>query len=217
VVYELRISPTTAEVPIAILAPNVRLAAAEQIASEHQRVIAVPRIHSPEVLHGVTDRLTALAGRFATPPNVRAAEAVEALTWLSRLASGERPFYKIRRSEPVIETALYHANAAKPAIDALGKLGSAESQSALVNFASQPTLPIESRAQAADAFRNSVATHGVLLTTDQILSQYDRYNASETADADTQRVLGSLLDTIESRRADAPPPPAPSPQPLRRP
>jgi CheY-like chemotaxis protein len=213
VVYELRIHPTTADVPIAILAPNVRMAAAEQIASEHTRVIAVPRIHSPEVLHRIVEQLTAISGRFATPPNVRAAQAVDALTWLSALASGERPFYKIRRSEPVIEAALYHANASKPAIEALGKLGTADSQSSLVDFASQPTLPIESRAQAADAFRTSVAAHGVLLTTDQILAQYNRYNASETADVDTQRILGSLLDTIESRRAGSPQPPAPSPQP----
>jgi len=219
VVYELRINPTTAEVPIAILAPNARLAAAGQIASEHQRVIAVPRIHSSAVLHRTIDRLTALSGRFATPPNARAAQAVEALTWLSKLASGERPFYKVRRSEPVIEAALYRANSANPAIDTLGKLGTAESQTALVNFASQPALPIQSRVQSADAFGNSVAAQGVLLTTDQILTQYDRYNASETADADTQHVLGSLLDTIESRRAATPqfpafgpPPPAPPQQ-----
>ena len=32
---------------------------------------------------------------------------MDALTWLSNLAAGERPFYKIRRSEPVIEAALY--------------------------------------------------------------------------------------------------------------
>jgi hypothetical protein len=56
----------------------------------------------------------------------------------------------------------------------------------------------------------------VLLTTDQILMQYDRYNASETADADTQRVLGSLLDAIESRRTASPQPQATSPQPLPR-
>jgi hypothetical protein len=200
VVYELRINPTTAEVPIAILAPLSRLPAAEQIASEHTRVVAVPRVRSPEVLARLAERLTALSGRFAASPDVRAGQAVEALTWLARLASGERPFYQIRRSEPVIDAALYNAASSKPAIAALAQLGTAESQTSLANFASQPTLPIESRSQAADAFRNSVAAHGLLLTTDEILIQYDRYNASETADADTQRVLGALLDAIESRR-----------------
>jgi CheY-like chemotaxis protein len=213
VVYELRASPTTAEVPIAILAPNIRMPAAERIASEHTRVIAVPRVFSPEILKPLVARLTALSGRFATPPNVRAAQAVDALTWLSTLSGGERPFYKIRRTEPVIEAALYRADAAKSAITALGKLGTAESQSSLVDFASQATLPLESRSQAAEAFRASVAAHGVLLTNDQILTQYDRYNASETADADTQRVLGLLLDAIESRRDRQPLPPAPRPLP----
>jgi HEAT repeat protein len=210
VVYELRISPTTAEIPIAILAPNSRLATAQQIASEHTRVIASPRIQTPEVLQRVVAQLAALSGRFATPPNTRAAEAVQALTWLSMLADGNRPFYKIRRSEPVIEAALYNPDSATPAIIALAKLGTADSQTALVNFASQPTLPLDSRAAAADGFRDSVAKHGVLLTTDQIYTQYDRYNASETADAGTQRVLGAVLDAIESRRPSAP---APSPQP----
>jgi hypothetical protein len=40
------------------------------------------------------------------------------------------------------------------------------------------------------------------LSTDEILTQYDRYNAtrSAVADVDTQQILGQLLDAIESRR-----------------
>jgi hypothetical protein len=30
--------------------------------------------------------------------------------------------------------------------------------------------------------------------------QYDRYNASESADADTQQVLSSVLDAIEKKK-----------------
>jgi CheY-like chemotaxis protein len=212
VIYELRINPTTAEIPIAILAPTSRLAAAEQIAAEHKRIVAAPRVRSPEVLGGLIERLTDLSGRFAAPPDERATQAVDALTWLSELAAGERPFYKIRRTEPVIEAALYGTTAAEPAIAALAVLGTPESQRALVNFASQPTLPIEIRAQAADAFRKNVAARGVLLTSGEILTQYDRYNASERADARTQRILGSLLDAIESRRGadvELPLPPQP--------
>jgi hypothetical protein len=67
-------------------------------------------------------------------------------------------------------------------------------------FASRRTLPIEARRQAAVAFDQSVKSRGLLLTTAEILAQYTHYNASAAADADTQQVLGSLLDTIESRR-----------------
>jgi hypothetical protein len=125
-------------------------------------------------------------------------QSVESLAWLARLALGQRPFYKIRRSEPVIEAALYNPAASAPAIAALAQLSSPQAQQALVNLASQPVVPIVSRSAAADAFRMNVGLHGVLLTSDEILTQYDRYNASESADADTQRVLGSILDTIEA-------------------
>jgi hypothetical protein len=187
---------------------------AERVAAEHDRAIAVPRIHSPEVLGRVAEQLTTLAGRFATPPNERAAEAVESLAWLSKLAAGERPFYKIRRSEPVIAAALYSSTTVAPAIAVLSNFSSPGAQRALVNFASLRTLQVEHRASAAEAFRQNVATHGLLLTSQEIVRQYDRYNASQTADADTQRILGALLDVIEFRRdgaADAELPLAPQP------
>jgi hypothetical protein len=89
-------------------------------------------------------------------------------------------------------------------VAALARFGTPSSQRALANFASQRTLPIEARRQAATAFAASISVNGVLLSKDEILSQYAIYNASATADADTQQVLGALLDAIESRRAALP-------------
>ena len=57
----------------------------------------------------------------------------------------------------------------------------------------------DDRSAAADAFTESVRTHGILLTTDQIRRQYDRYNLSATAPEETQAVLGRLLDAIERK------------------
>jgi hypothetical protein len=73
----------------------------------------------------------------------------------------------------------------------------------LVNLASQITLPAASRAAAARAFAESVKSHGVLLAADEIIDQYDRYNASQDSDVETQKVFAALLDAIESRRAAA--------------
>jgi CheY-like chemotaxis protein/HEAT repeat protein len=97
VLYELRMNPTTGEVPIAILAAEGRLEAAKKLAEEHQRVIAVPRPHSEGVLTNVIKQLAALADRDAVPLNVRAAQATQAKIWLAKLESGARPFYVIRR------------------------------------------------------------------------------------------------------------------------
>jgi hypothetical protein len=46
-----------------------------------------------------------------------------------------------------------------------------------------------------------VARHGTLLTSGEILLQYDRYNQSETQDRQTQLVLASILDSVEARAA----------------
>jgi len=102
VIYELRISPTTGEVPIALMAAEGRLEAAAQLAAEHHRVIAVSRPHSKNVLARVVDQLVKLAGRDPVSPDERAVQAAEAAAWLNQLAA-TRPFYTIRRtahSEP---------------------------------------------------------------------------------------------------------------------
>jgi CheY-like chemotaxis protein len=98
VLYELRINPTTGEVPIAILAAEGRLEAAERLAEEHQRVIAVPRPHSDEVVTNILKQLAALSDRDSVPANERVAQATQAQSWLAKLESGARPFYVIRRT-----------------------------------------------------------------------------------------------------------------------
>lgn len=97
VIYELRTSATTGEVPIALMAAEGRLEAAEQLATEHQRMIAVSRPHSNDVLARVVKQLVKMAGRDPVPPDERAAQAAEAAAWLNQLAA-TRPFYTIRRT-----------------------------------------------------------------------------------------------------------------------
>ncbi len=98
VLYQLRMNPTTGEVPIAILAADGQLEAAKRLAEEHQRVIAVPRPHTDEVLTSIVQQLAQLAGRDVVPANERAAQASQARQWLAKLESGTRPFYVIRRT-----------------------------------------------------------------------------------------------------------------------
>jgi hypothetical protein len=148
----------------------------------------------------IVAELNRLAGHSAVPAQERVVQAAQAINWLNRLLSSNRKFYDLTGVAPAIESALYQPRTATIAVAALAKLGTPESQRTLVNLASQTSLPAEVRHRADEAFRTSVRAHGVLLTTDEILTQYNRYNASATAGAQTQAILGSLLDTIESRR-----------------
>ena len=43
----------------------------------------------------------------------------------------------------------------------------------------------------------AIAKRGVLLTTQDLKQQYDRYNASESLSTETQQLLGRVLDLIE--------------------
>ena len=78
-------------------------------------------------------------------------------------------------------------------------MGTAKAQKALVNTASRNSLDLVSRQSAAEAFDRAVQKRRVMLTQQDILRQYDRYNASETLDKQTQQVLGGILNSIERR------------------
>jgi CheY-like chemotaxis protein len=97
VLYELRSSPTTGDIPIALLAADGRLDDAKRLAAEHTRVIAVPRPHAPEALANIVADLAKLMTHDEVPAEQRTAQAEQAKKWLAQLSSGNRPFYTIRR------------------------------------------------------------------------------------------------------------------------
>ena len=203
VLYALRSEPATSQVPIGLLATNSRLDAAHRIASQHQRVVAFPRPQSDSALEELVGQLQAVSDRDPVTPQQRAEMAGAALDWLGQLLARDHTYYDLRRQTPVVEAALYLPALAARSMKALALLGTPASQRALADFASHPSVPIEARNAAAQAFAESVERYGILLTAEEILSQYDRYNASASLDSATQAVLGNLLDTLESLRAQA--------------
>jgi hypothetical protein len=203
VLYALRTNAATGQVPIGLLATGERLDAAHRLADQHQRVVAFPRPQSDAAVAELVSRLGQISARENITPQVRAAMAGQALAWLGELLAREHTFYDLRSQAPVVTAALYLPEMSGRAVDALAQLGTSDSQRTLVVFASHLSVPIEARRQAARAFATSVQRHGLLLTEAEILQQYDRYNASQSLDAATQQVLGSVLDSIESLRAQA--------------
>jgi CheY-like chemotaxis protein len=203
VLYALRSEPATGQVPIGLLATKSRLDAAQRIAGQHEHVIAFPRPQSDAALNELIARLQAISDRDPATPDERAEMAGAALDWLGRLLARDHTFYDLRRQAPVVQAALYLPKFSARSAKALALLGTPASQRALVDFASHQSVPIDARNAAARAFAESVERHGILLTTEEILRQYDRYNASASLDHDSQAVLGNLLDTLESLRAQA--------------
>ncbi len=201
VLYELRTTTPAGELPVALLAADGRLEAAHRLAEEHQRVIAVPRPHTAEAVAHIADQLRAIAPPNAVTAEERALEAVEAVVWTAGLLEHGRSFYALRRTTPAIEAAMFQPAAATAAFAALARLGTPESQQALFALCQPEYLSYRKPSPGGGPLRGERQAHGLLLTTEQIADQYHTYNASASADSDTQQVLGTLLDTIESQRA----------------
>jgi hypothetical protein len=72
-------------------------------------------------------------------------------------------------------------------------------------MAARPALPVEVNRIMATAFARSVRRHGILLTSAQILQQYNQYNARLGQDRSRQEILSSILDTLEGKEASAEP------------
>lgn len=199
VVYQLRASDLTANVPILIAASAPRLAAAQRVAEANSLVYATPRPHGDGALANVVKEALALKPTPLASTEVRTAQAKQALDWLAKLLAANAPYDELKRDAFLVDRTLLAPELAAPSIAVLAALGTPESQTALVDFASMTSLPIETRQAAADALAASVKQFGVQLKREQIVRQYDRYNASETADQPTQELMGRILDVIEKK------------------
>lgn len=194
--FRLRRMPAGGTLPIAIMAPDGRLLEAQNLAAEHDgAVIAVPRVRETQSAVSLAERLAGLG--IATPAATRRDRAVQATEWIAQIAERGPKFYELRNSIPQLTAAL---PAGTQPTATLASLGDAESQQRLAAQAGNASLPIGNRRAAAEAFSESVERYGLLLTETQVLRQYNLYNNSATADSETQKLLGSVLDAIETRR-----------------
>jgi hypothetical protein len=141
-------------------------------------------------------RLRSRAGANYVPPEERMRQALTALDHIYVLANKPEiyAFYEIVVQQMAVERAI----GTHQMIERLGMVGSPSAQRRLVTLASDSKWQLTERRAAALAFEEAVRRRGLALTQDEVLVQYDRYNASETQDRGTQRVLGAILDSIES-------------------
>lgn len=203
-VFRLRRQTMTGGTPIGLLAPDGRLEEAKRIAKDHTGVLAFPRPHNAQAVQEIADALAAATPGGWPTAEERAELASIARGWIAEMLASlpeeGKNFYNLRASAKQLQQAVVRAGYTEESLATLGHLGTPESQRELLTAAGLQTLDINLRRKAAEGFEQSVQRSGVLLTIDEIKRQYDRYNASETADAETQQLLGSVLDVIELQR-----------------
>jgi DNA-binding response OmpR family regulator len=198
---QLRKDPRTARLLVALLGREENLTSLQLRAQGDKLARAMPYIHDSETLTFQLRMLFTKASIEFVPHEERQRQAIASIGHLSALANDPvlGKHYDLLRQEAPLLRALFGEGLIEYAAPALGGLGTPEAQRALVEFASDPNIDLADREIAAKAFAAAVARRGVLLTSLEIQQAYDRYNASAQLDADTQRVLGALLDTIERK------------------
>ncbi len=194
-----RKDPLTSRLPIGLMARQENLSRAEAMAELDPLLVAFPPPHDAKSMSFQLARVLGAAGSSLVGYDERLDQAGRALEHLTRLGETqeEHAFYDLFRVQEAVQSALSTAALSAKAARVLGLLGTPEVQRALVTLASQHARPVAERQAAAEAFAQAVQRRGLLLTRDEILLQYDRYNRSAGLDADTQKVLAALLDAIE--------------------
>lgn len=198
VVQRLRQDCRTALMPVGLIARDGFLERAEHIASTESLTKAFPRPHSAASVQWEAAQLRSLAVRQWVPFEVRQKQAKRALEHLAVLSKSVDS-YDQRRIEAAAMSALASPQLTLPAVSVIGNIGTPESQRALVELASRPSIRLEVRQAASKAFLENTWRFGILLSRPEIARQYDRYNNSEKQDPATQRILGLILDSLEMR------------------
>jgi hypothetical protein len=183
---------------VALMCRAGRLIEGERIAGHDPLVAAFPRAHNAETVESQVGKLLQMAGPQAVALDERKHQALQSLRWLAELSGSDQKIFNVQRAQAPAVAALFSAELGSDAIAVLANLGTPEAQTSLVDLASRSTQPIKIRSAATQAFWKNTAQHGTLLTTQQILVQYDRYNQSRHRDSATRQVLESILNCIEA-------------------
>lgn len=200
-IQQLRRDHHTRHLPVGVMARQMSFEKMERMAATDPLAMTFPRPHDVSALAIASGRLLDRGAQYRVPYEVRVRHAIESLDLWDRLsAAGSRyAFYDLISHQDAIEQLLRSEQFAGRATEILGRFGSASAQRALVAIASRNASELEMRKAAAGAFAVAVRRRGLLLTREEIVLQYDRYNQSAALDRETQLVLGSILDSIESR------------------
>ncbi len=126
-----------------------------------------------------------------------------ALKWLAKTLADPQSygFYELSRYQDQLARTASLPGLVDSKSNILAHLGTPTSQRILVNLASDVGLPIADRNQMVDAFKNSVSQNGLLLTRNEINSQYNRYDSTRFDNDSSRKVLNAILEIIESHAA----------------
>ena len=209
-IERLRNDARTAYLPIGLIVDPNKQFEARILAEQYSMVQTFMRPRDADAMQRRVASVLASSGLAYIAPEVRAQQAHSAISMLDELTQRPSP-YDLRGMEPALTNAMFNPKMVSIATKVLGQINTHQAQSALIDFASMNALPIESRKAAVAGLTDSLARHGIHLTYQEIQTQAVRYDKSEDLDQETQGVLWSILDALQTIKKKRPQAPAAAP------
>jgi hypothetical protein len=197
----LRRDLRTKKLPIGLLVRDAKVPfAIERMAAVDPLLTLLPLTIEPEQVVSQIRRVKQTLEPWTVEGQDRKRHAAVALDWLAKIAADRQTyrFYDLGNHQQELAKTIYIPNSIEPATVILQNLGTPAAQKELLNFISQNSFPIEDRRRAVAAFAALIQTSGTLLTREEILQQYARYNASEGEPQEVQELLANVLDALEA-------------------
>jgi CheY-like chemotaxis protein len=195
---QLRHDQRSADLRVGLIAREGFFDRAEHAAENDPLAKAFPRAHEDASVAWQLEQLAGLKPEEFVTFEQRQRQAGDALDMLAELGRAPGKLFDMHQAEKAVLMALNTPSLSRKAIAVLATINSPEAQRVLVETAGGTTQPPEIRQAAVSAFRENVQAHGILLTTDEIKKQYQRYNESKNQDATSHKIMGLILDCLEA-------------------
>ena len=201
-VQQVRKNWLTKALPIGLFVSNdERRRQAELMFADDPLTIVSPLTSSPKLIYDQVQRLLARQRPWSISNPQRDFQNDVAIQWLNDATQepSKYGFYHLACYRDQLARLLGTDDNWELKSNIVSNVATPDAQRELVNLASQAGLPLDERQMVAAAFERSVKKNGLLLTSSEILEQYQRYNASEKQGVESQNILSSILDTIEAK------------------
>ncbi|MFM7740350.1 MAG: hypothetical protein ACKO9H_13165, partial [Planctomycetota bacterium] len=191
----LRADWRTKRVPIVVFVERDEIKRAERLAEADSRTLVISLTMDKDAMSRLVERMRRTYQPWDVSSEQGDSQSDFAMSWLLKIASDRKAyrFYNLNEHQQDLADMLYASGHSLDAIRLLGQIGTAVAQRNLLSFASEAEFPMELRQEAVRSFELAIQRNGILLTTQEIGLQYDRYEASTAESGESQRVLGRIL------------------------
>lgn len=199
-------APEEAEAPVSVnpTTPEERVKAAKLSSSalrlmvdREPNALVLPTPYAHDAASWAIQKLNDRASVAPVPAEIRLKESKSCAAALGSFLVEHPSIYELDDVNALLRRLLATPALFDEGLELAATVKTPYAQKALVELAGDTRFGVAVRRGAVDAFERQLAANGLLLRGPDVVAMYNRYNASEKEDAQTQKVLSDLLDVYE--------------------